>query len=364
MADSGYYEMQSLGDAGTEKRSSMLDQFRFPMAKSFSFNIPEKFHTNNPFVVGWVDDLPGEVKREEPLEPAQFHAPKHALDTVDEAEDGSLDNHRSKRARISSAASRHPAVEKRMNRLANSNRSGIVRRASDIFQRLFSRSNDATSTDRPLPPGTPPSPDRPRMRFVFVGDSGCGKSSMLMRYYNDSYDPEYRPTQYELLNKTATVDNKDIDLELWDTSGDFEQHQLRLLSYLAWDAVFLCFSLDSMPRFTNAQTKWVDEIRSHCRDAPIILVGLKKDTRIGTGMWAPLYPQLAARICATEGSEAAVIMRAVKYIECSANTGENVGRVFEEGVRLVLKERAEEAELEKLRSRQKLSSFGQFMCFG
>lgn len=57
-------------------------------------------------------------------------------------------------------------------------------------------------------------------------------------------------------------------------------------------------------------------------------------------------------------------MRAVKYIECSANTGENVGRVFEEGVRLVLKERAEEAELEKLRSRQKLSSFGQFMCFG
>lgn len=79
MADSGYYEMQSLGDAGTEKRSSMLDQFRFPMAKSFSFNIPEKFHTNNPFVVGWVDDLPGEVKREEPLEPAQFHAPKHAL---------------------------------------------------------------------------------------------------------------------------------------------------------------------------------------------------------------------------------------------------------------------------------------------
>lgn len=67
-----------------------------------------------------------------------------------------------------------------MNRLANSNRSGIVRRASDIFQRLFSRSNDATSTDRPLPPGTPPSPDRPRMRFVFVGDSGCGKSSMLM----------------------------------------------------------------------------------------------------------------------------------------------------------------------------------------
>ncbi|KAI1761325.1 P-loop containing nucleoside triphosphate hydrolase protein [Hypoxylon sp. FL1150] len=210
------------------------------------------------------------------------------------------------------------------------------------------------------------------MRFVFVGDSGCGKSKMLLYaipflrlslFFLDR-TMAYIPTQYELFNKTATVDGQDVDLELWDTSGDFEQHQLRLLSYLAWDAVFLCFSLDSVSRFTNAQTKWVDEIRKHCRDAPTILIGLKKDTRIGSGMWAPLYPQLAARVCATEGAKAAGIMRATKYIECSASTGENVDHVFEEGVRLVLKGRAEAAELEQNQTRQKLSTFSQFMCFG
>lgn len=57
-------------------------------------------------------------------------------------------------------------------------------------------------------------------------------------------------------------------------------------------------------------------------------------------------------------------MRAIKYMECSAKTGENVNHVFEEGVRLVLNERAEEEELARLRSRKKSSSFSQFMCFG
>ncbi|KAI4859399.1 P-loop containing nucleoside triphosphate hydrolase protein [Hypoxylon rubiginosum] len=354
MTNSGRPELQSSGFASAEPSSSMFEQFRVPIAKSFSFVIPERFRSNNPFVVGWVDNLPGEVKREEPLAPAQTHAPKHSLDTLDQDEEDSHDGHRNKRARIGSALGRHPVSEKRRSRLSKPG-INIVRRASNVYQRVFSRNSDDSSTGStaqpsPLPPGTPSTPDRPRMRFVFVGDSGCGKSNLLLRYYNESYNPAYVPTHYELFDKTTNVDGQDVDLELWDTSGDFEQHQLKLLSYLAWDAVFLCFSLDSLSRFTNAQTKWVDEIRKHCRGVPIILTGLKKDTRIGSGMWAPLYPHMTARICATEGSRAAGVMRAIKYMECSAKTGENVNHVFEEGVRLVLNERAEEEELARLRS--------------
>lgn len=79
MTNSGRPELQSSGFASAEPSSSMFEQFRVPIAKSFSFVIPERFRSNNPFVVGWVDNLPGEVKREEPLAPAQTHAPKHSL---------------------------------------------------------------------------------------------------------------------------------------------------------------------------------------------------------------------------------------------------------------------------------------------
>ena len=43
-------------------------------------------------------------------------------------------------------------------------------------------------------------------------------------------------------------------------------------------AVFLlCFSVDSCTSFENIERKWIKEIREHCPDTPIILVGTKMD---------------------------------------------------------------------------------------
>ncbi len=53
----------------------------------------------------------------------------------------------------------------------------------------------------------------------------------------------------------VAVDEEDTDIELWDTAGDVTLEQLGRLSYLAWDAVFLCFSVDSERSFDNARTQ-------------------------------------------------------------------------------------------------------------
>ncbi|KAI5865426.1 hypothetical protein GGS23DRAFT_559189 [Durotheca rogersii] len=88
--------------------------------------------------------------------------------------------------------------------------------------------------------------------------------------------------------------------------------------------------------------------------------------RLGTGLWAPLFPNLETRISAGEGSMAANGMGAVKYLECSARSGEGVNRIFEEGARIVLRDRLADEEAAQIRNKHEKSpkrSSRTFMCF-
>ncbi|KAI1438251.1 P-loop containing nucleoside triphosphate hydrolase protein [Xylaria sp. CBS 124048] len=196
------------------------------------------------------------------------------------------------------------------------------------------------------------------MRFVFVGDSQCGKTSALLRFHRDTFSSSYTPTQYDLFHKVVKVDGQDIDVELWDTSGNLALEQLSRLNYLAWDCVFLCFSVSSPRSFNSARNRWIHHIRRHTRGAPLILVGMKTDLRVGASLWSPLYPDLDTRITATEGVMVAEAIGATKYVECSAKTCQGINGVIEDGVCTVNKCRDAVKPLEK-----PSSGFADLLCF-
>ncbi|KAI1655587.1 P-loop containing nucleoside triphosphate hydrolase protein [Daldinia decipiens] len=335
--------------------ASKSQQFRLPISKSFSFIIPDKWKTN-PAILRWIDNVPGPAKREESLGPARIQTPKRAFETPDIDDSRNDDSYRAKRTKMGSSLSNKDANNRRTS-VASYGR-GLIRRASNIYRQVISPENPQETFEGSTVRGSlslPGSPatlvDRPRMRFVFVGDSGCGKSNLLLRYYRDAFNPAHIRTHYELFNKVATVDGQDVDLELWDTSGDLSLHQLQLLSYLAWDAVFLCFSMENIARFKTVQKKWMEEIYKYCGDIPFILLGLKKDTFTGRNMRAPFHPDLNIPVSTTQDSSGAMIVRGIKYMECSAKTGENVNRVFEEAVRMVVYEREEQEGLARIRQK-------------
>merc|ERR1739844_709663 len=83
--------------------------------------------------------------------------------------------------------------------------------------------------------------------------------------------------------------------------GDYDR--LRPLSYPQTDVFLICFSLVNPASFENVRAKWYPEVRHHCPQVPIILVGTKLDLRedketidkLKEKRLAPItYPQVGA----------------------------------------------------------------------
>ena len=58
------------------------------------------------------------------------------------------------------------------------------------------------------------------VKLLLIGDSGVGKSCLLMRYSDDSFTSSFITTiGIDFKVKTINLDGKRIKLQIWDTAG-------------------------------------------------------------------------------------------------------------------------------------------------
>ncbi|XP_053393139.1 ras-related C3 botulinum toxin substrate 1-like [Mercenaria mercenaria] len=168
------------------------------------------------------------------------------------------------------------------------------------------------------------------LKCVVVGDGGVGKTCLLMSYSQDAFPGEYIPTVYDYYQTNVRVDGRFCCLSLLDTSGQHEYDRLRPLSYPKTDVFLVCFSLVATDSYENVEKQWYPEIKHHCPDTPVVLIGTKMDLRDGSKEQENV---LKTAISFVEGRSLAQKINAVKYVECSARTGKNTKLVFDEAIR-------------------------------
>ncbi|KAF9017523.1 ras-domain-containing protein [Hymenopellis radicata] len=163
-----------------------------------------------------------------------------------------------------------------------------------------------------------------RRKLVIVGDGACGKTSLLCSFALGEFPKEY-VSVFDNYVAEIRLDEKPIQLALWDTAGQEEYERLRPMSYSKSHVILIAFAIDTPDSLENVETKWIEEVRSICGPTiPVILVGCKADLRTGAaGNW--VTQEQGERMAQTIGARA--------YKECSALKIEGVDEVFETATR-------------------------------
>ena len=181
----------------------------------------------------------------------------------------------------------------------------------------------------------------PPIKCVVVGDKDVGKSSLIVTYYKHEFPLHFGgDNAFGDYKINMSINGDSVLIHVIDTaSSDIGLDRFRQFAYGNADVVLICFSLVCRDTFLNVSRFWCSEVRQYCPTIPIMLVGLKKDLRNIQATTLELGVQ-DTQLLTEEGECKALEIGAVKYVECSALTGEGMKVVFDEAAHAVLHARA------------------------
>lgn len=155
-------------------------------------------------------------------------------------------------------------------------------------------------------------------KYIIIGDSGVGKSCILMQFIKNEFDQNKENTVgVEFGNKVIDVDGTSVKLQIWDTAGQEQFKSITRSYYRAVAGALVVFDVTNENSFQNVKN-WLEEARVNANpELVIILCGNKIDLEND-------------RVVTAERARKLADEKGIKYIEVSAMKKVNVDSVFTE----------------------------------
>ncbi|KAB5564683.1 hypothetical protein DKX38_004737 [Salix brachista] len=153
-------------------------------------------------------------------------------------------------------------------------------------------------------------------KLLLIGDSGVGKSCLLLRFADDSYVDSYISTiGVDFKIRTVEQDGKTIKLQIWDTAGQERFRTITSSYYRGAHGIIIVYDVTDQESFDNVK-QWLNEIdRYASENVNKVLVGNKSDLT-------------ANKVVSYETAKAFADEIGIPFMETSAKNAINVEQAF------------------------------------
>jgi len=115
-------------------------------------------------------------------------------------------------------------------------------------------------------------------KLVLIGDSGVGKSCLLLRFADDSFTDSYISTiGVDFRFRTVNIDMKTVKLQIWDTAGQERFRTITSAYYRGAHGIIMVYDVTNYESFEHVE-EWLNEVNRHASEQTLkLLVGNKAD---------------------------------------------------------------------------------------
>eukprot|EP00811_Abedinium_folium_P037265 NODE_9897_length_1391_cov_41.418513.p2 GENE.NODE_9897_length_1391_cov_41.418513~~NODE_9897_length_1391_cov_41.418513.p2 ORF type:complete len:203 (+),score=50.68 NODE_9897_length_1391_cov_41.418513:179-787(+) len=158
-------------------------------------------------------------------------------------------------------------------------------------------------------------------KLLLIGDSGVGKSCLLLRFADDTYTESYISTiGVDFKIRTLDQDGKTIKLQIWDTAGQERFRTITSSYYRGAHGIIVVYDVTDRDSFEHVK-HWLQEIDRYAAEGVNkLLVGNKSDLQ-------------SKKVVSYDEAKELADSLGVHFMETSAKNAHNVEQAFHQMTR-------------------------------